>query len=121
MWPKKKWVIVFSLMKDKNLPGMARLLLPLASRVYVVPAGGERTRDPEATCRLLTRHGLPCSWCGDIAEGIRRANGEAGSKGRVLITGSLFLVAAAMKLARRENRSGISGKTKRETASLLSR
>ncbi len=96
-WPDKKKRVVFALLKDKDLAGMARLLARQAKAVYVVPAGEGRGREPSSICRTLRRTGLACHSFSRAAAGLRRAKKEAGAEEMVLVTGSLFLVAEVMR------------------------
>jgi dihydrofolate synthase/folylpolyglutamate synthase len=110
------FVLVFGAMADKDVPGMARRLFPLAQRVVLTSVAQARAASP----RTLARR------AGSLARGalleptperaLARARALAGPRGRVVVAGSLFLVgdvlalsARRASLARRRRRSRRAG------------
>ena len=89
----KKWVGVLGVMNDKDLESMIVGLAPYLSEIVA-----SRADSPRALCadRLAERIGavcdLPVVKCTDPSEAIRQARRMAGDHGRVLVTGSLYLV-----------------------------
>ena len=88
-----KWVAVLGVMSDKDLESMIVGLAPLLDRVVASRAKSSRAL---STGRLARRIRAVCDLevveCSDPSQAIRRARRLAGDDGRVLVTGSLYLV-----------------------------
>ncbi len=87
--------LVFGTLTDKSWPEMLDALAPLAAaRVYVAPPvlpGVPRAAtDPSI---FATRH--PGETASSVREGLARARELAGSKGLIVVSGSIFLVGEA--------------------------
>ena len=91
-WPM---VLVFGASADKDIAGMLAELLPRAREVILTRALHPRAADPEKLAPLAEPYGKPVhivpSVDDALEEALRRAAGEA----VVLVTGSLFVAAAA--------------------------
>jgi dihydrofolate synthase/folylpolyglutamate synthase len=91
-------VLVFTMMKDKAVGRVAGRLFPLADRIVLTTIPFARAAEPAEILRrarpfrdrILVEPSLP--------KAIALARAEAGRRGTVLITGSLFLVGAVKKL-----------------------
>ncbi len=82
-------LLIIGVLKDKDYPGMCRLLAPLAARVICVPVRSERACDP----RELAKQFPNATVCERVAAAMamRRAGETA------VVTGSLFLVGEALR------------------------
>jgi dihydrofolate synthase/folylpolyglutamate synthase len=88
-------VFIFGALKDKNWPGLCRLLAPLAAKIFTVPVASERTADPrELTAAFRAANpALPVVTCGNLAAALIACEKEP----FVIITGSLYLVGEALE------------------------
>jgi dihydrofolate synthase/folylpolyglutamate synthase len=87
--PARRRVLVFGAMKDKNWRGMLRILAPLFDEIVFSSVSLDRAAHPEEF--LLSCEGVVAK---TPAAAIARARRAAGPDGEVVVTGSLFLVAA---------------------------
>jgi dihydrofolate synthase/folylpolyglutamate synthase len=83
-------VLVFGSMADKNCRGMLRALKPVTDHVIYAPIGMPRAASTAALARL--RRGERAT---SLRAAIARAKRIATRRGRVVIAGSIFLVAEA--------------------------
>ncbi|MGB8953175.1 MAG: folylpolyglutamate synthase/dihydrofolate synthase family protein [Candidatus Aminicenantales bacterium] len=93
-------ILVFAMMENKKIQKVARILFPLAQKVicthfpYFRAASPEKIRDQT----LEFKDRIICE--PDVQTAVRKARIEAGIRGCVLVTGSLFLVGEVKKLFR---------------------
>ncbi len=92
--PKARTVLFFGVLIDKDVRSMLEHLRPLASKVILVEPPVGRGRDPRTY-----------SIAGDtiastVEDGLARAMRQSGPHGRVVVTGSIYLVAAARGILR---------------------
>ena len=92
--PDERPAIIFGGLRDKNLAGMAAVLARLASAFFLVPVDNPRGMAPEALAALLPA-GMPRRVFGSVAEALKAAEVHPG---KVLVTGSLFLVGETLAL-----------------------
>lgn len=86
-------IVVFGALADKDYPGMLEKLAPLAKEFFFVPIREERGLDPQVLAGVSScPHRVFPSVEAALAE----------TKGRCLVTGSLYLVGAALKALRVE-------------------
>ncbi len=85
---KKRVVMVFGSMVDKQYPAMLEILAPLVERIYYARASVPRAATYEQLARV--RPGVRTRGLRDALSRARRA---AGPDGCVLVTGSIFLMA----------------------------
>ncbi len=99
LFPRRRVALVFGALREKDVGGMARALIPRASRVFLVRPPEERGADP---AELLARLPAPlrprCLPCGSLREALGAARAAAGRAGIVLVAGSLFLVGETLGL-----------------------
>jgi dihydrofolate synthase/folylpolyglutamate synthase len=85
----EKATVIFGALADKDYSAMLRILEPISREVLLVPISSERSAAPEALAAACTiQH--------RIFQSVKEAL-EA-SRGRVLVTGSLFLVGEALQV-----------------------
>jgi dihydrofolate synthase / folylpolyglutamate synthase len=83
-------VLVFGVMADKDFPLMLRTLAPQVEHVIYAAPKLPRAQTLPELCAVL-----PGEQARDIADALRRARRAAGTKGLVIVAGSIFLVAEA--------------------------
>ncbi len=88
-------ILVFSVMNNKDAVAMVGLLAPWVDLVFTVCCGGERGRSAEALVGLWSDVGVMATYCVTVQEALTQAYGVAFPTGRVVVTGSLFLVGEA--------------------------
>jgi dihydrofolate synthase/folylpolyglutamate synthase len=91
--------VVFGVMKDKDYREMLRELRLVTRRIIAVAPAMERALEAEKVVRVATRLGLPAVMGGTVRRGLRMA----ARAGRVLVTGSHFVVGEALSTLRSEN------------------
>jgi dihydrofolate synthase / folylpolyglutamate synthase len=99
--PERDFVLVVSILADKDAPRMLRELRPHATRVVATTSSNPRARPARELAEIAA--GLrfaSVEAVDDPAEALHRARSLAGTSGAVLVTGSLYLLA---DLARRED------------------
>ena len=87
---------VFGVMKDKEYRRMIDALAPVLAGVIVVQPSTGRSLPGEVAANEFRRRGIPVLFQGTVAEGIRRGIAMTGKRGRILITGSHFVVGEAL-------------------------
>ena len=87
------WVGVLGMMKDKDLESMMNYLAPHLDKVVATRVDSPRALAPrDMARRIQAGWDLPVIQCGEPAEAVREAVRLAGTGGRVLVAGSLYLV-----------------------------
>lgn len=94
-WDRLHMVIAVSVSKD--LEGMITALAPIADVAYATRNDSVRSGDPLAVAEGLRGAGTPAQTFGSVAEALRAARAEAAPADAILVTGSLFTVADAMR------------------------
>ena len=87
--------LVLGALADKDVPGICAALAPIAARAIAVPVRNPRRETAEKVCAALGQAapGLDCAVAPDVARAIAAA-GEYPE--RILVAGSLYLVAEAL-------------------------
>ncbi|HKP64865.1 MAG TPA: folylpolyglutamate synthase/dihydrofolate synthase family protein [Polyangiales bacterium] len=88
--PRRRRVLMFGVMQDKDYRDMLRHLAPEVDAVYYAQPSLARAADPLELDRLL--HGTAAR---SVSDALRRARRDAGASGLVIIAGSIFLAAEA--------------------------
>ncbi|MGA3084681.1 MAG: folylpolyglutamate synthase/dihydrofolate synthase family protein [Thermodesulfobacteriota bacterium] len=101
----KKLLIVFGMMKDKNIKQTLNCLIPLAGKIILTRAEYDRSADPEYIKRVIKDNRRPTLVVPDISLAVNQALQEAGPEDLILITGSLFVVGEARAWWERSRRS----------------
>jgi dihydrofolate synthase/folylpolyglutamate synthase len=89
---------IFGAMRDKAIRDMAEILFPLASRVIVTHIDNPRAATPEEIHEAAARSASDLVGAPDVAQALDLARREAGAKGVVVVTGSIYIVGEAMRL-----------------------
>jgi dihydrofolate synthase/folylpolyglutamate synthase len=95
-FPGRKLAIVFGAMRDKAIGEMAEILFPIADAVVLTHAASPRAATPAEIRDAAARTGCEPLLEDDVARAVERARELAGADGVVVITGSIYVVGAAM-------------------------
>lgn len=90
-------ILVFAVMKDKEIEKIARWLFPLASRIILTRPSLERAALPAEIAERIPEYRQRYFLEEDVPSAIRLALALSGGQVPVLIAGSLFLVGEARK------------------------
>jgi dihydrofolate synthase/folylpolyglutamate synthase len=96
-----KLILVLAILKDKDVEGMLKHLLPLASCVIVTRNSNSRSLGLEEISSKVRAHAQDFLRADDIASAIKTAIDRARPRDLVLITGSLYTVGEARSLLRK--------------------
>jgi dihydrofolate synthase / folylpolyglutamate synthase len=88
--PRRRRVLVFGVMQDKDYRDMLRSLAPEVDAVYYARPSLARATDPLELERIL-----PGIAARSVSDALRRARRDAGASGLVIVAGSIFLAAEA--------------------------
>lgn len=90
-------VLVFGMMKDKNITRVADILFPAARRVILTSIHYSRAASPAEIWLKSRKYGKKIILEHSLKKALGMASAEAGPQGTVIISGSLFLVGEAKK------------------------
>jgi dihydrofolate synthase/folylpolyglutamate synthase len=93
--------LVFGVLRDKAVAEIAEILFPLAEQVIATRAENPRSADPEEIMAAAARTGAKIVPEPKVAAALERARALTTKNGVVVITGSIYLVGAAMEATRR--------------------
>jgi len=93
---------IFGAMRDKAIREIAGILFPLAERVIATQAKNPRAASPEEIAELGSHAQTEILRADSIPSAIERARLLAGSKGVIVITGSIYIVGEALGLLSRK-------------------
>jgi dihydrofolate synthase/folylpolyglutamate synthase len=88
-------ILVFGASEDKDIEGMFVELLPRVEQVIATRSFHPRAIDPEKLVALAHRDGRPARVIEKVEEALPEAIRLAGQEALVLVTGSIFVAAAA--------------------------
>jgi dihydrofolate synthase/folylpolyglutamate synthase len=91
--PERRYVIVASILADKDADGMLAALSALGDTLVATASSNERALPPATLAELATPFFTHASTVLDPAEAVVTAREAAGDEGAVLVTGSLYLLA----------------------------
>jgi dihydrofolate synthase/folylpolyglutamate synthase len=89
--------LVLGMSADKDARGFLRALHGPWRKVFTAAPDTARAAEPEALARVVKDWSVPVRTRATIAEALAEALAWVGSRGRVLVTGSLFTVGDAMR------------------------
>jgi dihydrofolate synthase / folylpolyglutamate synthase len=95
-FPGRKLAIVFGAMRDKAIGEMAQILFPIADAVVLTHAASPRAATVEEIREAAARTGCEPLLEADVSCAVERARQLAGPEGVVVVTGSIYVVGAAM-------------------------
>lgn len=91
----KRLILVFGIMKDKDIDGFARAVIPLADFIILTAPRTERAMSPDGLFRRLKTPGRPVLVCKNVKAALKAALFEAGTDDAVCVTGSIFTAGEA--------------------------
>jgi dihydrofolate synthase/folylpolyglutamate synthase len=98
----RRYAIIFGVMKDKEYTPMIQGLAKVAEIFIAVAPSMPRALKVSVLYRRMKMLGVPAERSLTIRDGITKADDLAGPNGKVLITGSHFVVAEALGFLRRK-------------------
>jgi dihydrofolate synthase/folylpolyglutamate synthase len=90
--------LIFACLKDKPLREMTQILFPLFDRVVLAPIHSARARDVAELLEAAEATGVPAKAAGTVDEALGTARRETPEGGRIVISGSVYLVGEARHL-----------------------
>jgi dihydrofolate synthase / folylpolyglutamate synthase len=98
---------IFGAMRDKAIGEIADIIFPLADRVIATHAENPRAASPQQIAELGAHTQTEILQAKSVPEALERACALAGSRGVIVITGSIYIVGEALGiLARKPVRQG---------------
>jgi len=92
--------MVFGVMRDKAVQEITEILFPIAAHVIVTHANNPRSASPgeirQAAARVAA--GVDIEEAENVTSALERAQKVAGSRGLVVVTGSIYIVGEAMRM-----------------------
>lgn len=93
--PHKRLIMVFGVMKDKDVASILAPLLPRASHLFAVAPSLDRALPADELAVIVRDRGVPCTIAGTVHDGVEMAVSFAAPDDLVLVCGSLFTVGEA--------------------------
>lgn len=91
-------IFVFGAMRDKSISEMAEILFPLADRVIATHVENPRAATPAEIRDAAQRVSVEIDDAPDVASALVKARAAAGTRGLVVVTGSIYIVGEAMRV-----------------------
>ena len=101
--PGQKVILLFGGSEDKDIESMFGALRPFVREVIATKTVHPRAIDPDELVEIVHKFGCPVEVIVPIEEALERALVLAGSDVPILVTGSLFVVAAVRELWHKEH------------------
>jgi dihydrofolate synthase/folylpolyglutamate synthase len=96
-FPGRRWLLLFGASVDKDVPGMLRPFLPDAAHIIVTRSDHPRAASPVALADTVAGLGAGAEIAVSVKRALERGLSVVGPGDGVLITGSIFLVAEAIR------------------------
>lgn len=90
-------ILVVGTSRDKDIAGIAEGLRPLSARVIVTRSRNPRAAEPSALAAEFSARGMKATEAETVESALTLALEEAGPEDLVCVTGSLFVVAEAIR------------------------
>jgi len=100
-WHDKPLYLIVGMLKRKDSASFLREIAEKADHVYTVSIPDHPSKKPDKLARKAEKYGGQATPCNDLAEALHRLQDEQTKPGRILICGSLSLVAAYYELQSR--------------------
>src|SRR5882762_4011454 len=91
-------IFVFGAMRDKAVSEMAEILFPLADRVIATHADNPRAATPAEIREAARRVSVDFDEAPEVPAALASARAAAGTRGLVVVTGSIYIVGDAMRM-----------------------
>jgi len=96
--PRRRLLLVFGVMGDKELSGLLAPLLPLVDTVFAVAPALERALPAARLADYCREAGADAREAGSVARGLELAREAAGDDDLIVVCGSLFTVGEARSI-----------------------
>jgi dihydrofolate synthase / folylpolyglutamate synthase len=96
-YEERPLVLVFGAMRDKAIGEMAEILFPLATRVIATHVENPRAATSAEIRDAARRVAVEIEDAPDVASALASARTAAGTRGLVVVTGSIYIVGEAMR------------------------
>src|SRR5206468_2976699 len=96
--PDAPRVFVVGMAADKDVRGSLRRLRGVATLVLATTSGQARAAAPRDVAKMAREAGLAARALPDLAQALADARQRAGPRGVVVVTGSLYLCGACLRL-----------------------
>ena len=96
-YDERPLVFVFGAMRDKAIGEMAEILFPLADRVIATHVENPRAATGADIRAAAQRISVTIDEAPDVPSALAKARAAAGSRGLVVVTGSIYIVGEAMR------------------------
>jgi dihydrofolate synthase / folylpolyglutamate synthase len=97
-YEERPLTFVFGAMRDKAIREIAEILFPLAERVIATHIENPRAATAAEIREAASRSASEVAEAADVARALDLACEQAGTKGVVVVTGSIYIVGEAMRL-----------------------
>ena len=96
-YEERSLVFVFGAMRDKAVSEIAEILFPLADRVVATHVENPRAATPDEIREAARRIAVDIDEAPDVPAALAKARIAAGTRGLVVVTGSIYIVGEAMR------------------------
>ncbi len=93
--PRARQVLVFGCLRDKPVMELGQILFPLFDRVVLVGVNSPRATAMETMVEAAAATGVEWEAADGVEQALRAARAAAGGEGRVVVSGSVYLVGEA--------------------------
>jgi dihydrofolate synthase/folylpolyglutamate synthase len=107
-FPGRRRTLVLGVSADKDRAGIVKALLPVTDRLVLTAAAHPRATPPAELFAALPSPEVPVMLAEDLPRALERAFGDRGTE-VVVVAGSLFLVADALRWAMARGLLGLEG------------
>ncbi|MHB9097475.1 MAG: bifunctional folylpolyglutamate synthase/dihydrofolate synthase [Syntrophales bacterium] len=97
-FPRRRLILIFGVLGDKDYPAMAKRLLPLADRVILTRPNSERSLSPDLLLPVARMFHPTVERIDNPADALRSALSGAGKEDLICVAGSLYLVGEIKKI-----------------------
>ena len=104
-FPRRRMILIFGVLDDKDYPAMVRRLFPLADRVILTRPHSERALPLDVLLPVARRFHKVIELCTNPGDALRSALSRAGKEDLVCVAGSLYLVGEIKKIHQAGGRS----------------
>jgi dihydrofolate synthase / folylpolyglutamate synthase len=96
-YEERRLVFVFGAMRDKAIGEIAEILFPLADRIIATQVENPRAATPAEIREAAKRLSVTIEEAPDVPSALAKAGDAAGTRGLVVVTGSIYIVGEAMR------------------------
>ncbi len=93
----RRLILVFGVFQDKDVKGILRELIPLASRIILTKTQNPRAMEPEIIKTFIKTNERPIVLTNNPTQALKIARQSASQKDLILVSGSLYLLGEVLK------------------------